>query len=67
MTKDSYRHSLEMPLDAALNFIVAKEGEMTVKQGMPGDGKELAILLRANIGQAWAGTRRSSADRQAAD
>ena len=33
MTKDSYRHSLEMPLDAALNFIVAKEGEMTVKQG----------------------------------
>jgi feruloyl-CoA hydratase/lyase len=33
MTKDSYRHSLEMPLDAALNFIVAKEAEMTMKQG----------------------------------
>jgi len=33
MTKDAYRHSLEMPLDAALNFSVAKEAEMTVKQG----------------------------------
>ncbi len=33
MTKDAYRHSLEMPLDAALNFIVAKEAEMTMKQG----------------------------------
>ncbi len=33
MTKDAYRHSLEMPLDAALNFIVAKEAEMTIKQG----------------------------------
>lgn len=32
MTKDAYRHSLNMPLDAALNFIVAKEAEMTVKQ-----------------------------------
>jgi feruloyl-CoA hydratase/lyase len=33
MAKDAYRHSLEMPLDAALNFTVAKEAEMTVKQG----------------------------------
>lgn len=33
MTKDAYRHSLEMPLDAALNYIVAKEAEMTMKQG----------------------------------
>jgi trans-feruloyl-CoA hydratase/vanillin synthase len=33
MTKDSYRHSLDMPLDAALNFIIAKEAEMTVRQG----------------------------------
>jgi feruloyl-CoA hydratase/lyase len=33
MIKDAYRHSLEMPLDAALNFIVAKEAEMTVMQG----------------------------------
>jgi feruloyl-CoA hydratase/lyase len=32
MTKDAYRHSLNMPLDAALNFIVAKEAEMTIKQ-----------------------------------
>jgi feruloyl-CoA hydratase/lyase len=33
MTKDAYRHCLEMPLDAALNFTLAKEAEMTVKQG----------------------------------
>jgi trans-feruloyl-CoA hydratase/vanillin synthase len=33
MTKDAYRHSLEMPLDSALNFIVAKEAEMTIMQG----------------------------------
>ena len=33
MTKDAYRHSLEMPLDSALNFIVAKEAEMTMMQG----------------------------------
>jgi trans-feruloyl-CoA hydratase/vanillin synthase len=33
MTKDAFRHSLDMPLDAALNFIVAKEAEMTVMQG----------------------------------
>jgi trans-feruloyl-CoA hydratase/vanillin synthase len=33
MTKEAYRHSLEMPLDPALNFTVAKEAEMTVKQG----------------------------------
>jgi len=33
MTKDAYRHSLDMPLDAALNFSVAKEAEMTMQQG----------------------------------
>lgn len=33
MTKDAYRNSLEMPLDAALNYIVAKEAEMTMMQG----------------------------------
>jgi trans-feruloyl-CoA hydratase/vanillin synthase len=33
MTKDAFRHSLEMPLDAALNYIVAKEAEMTMRQG----------------------------------
>jgi trans-feruloyl-CoA hydratase/vanillin synthase len=32
-TKDGYRFSLEMPLDAALNYSAAKEAEMTLKQG----------------------------------
>lgn len=32
-TKDGYRFSLEMPMDAALNFITAKEAEMTLRQG----------------------------------
>jgi trans-feruloyl-CoA hydratase/vanillin synthase len=32
-TKDGYRFSLEMPMDAALNFAAAKEAEMTHKQG----------------------------------
>lgn len=32
-TKDGYRYSLEMPMDAALNFISAKEAEMTLRQG----------------------------------
>ncbi len=32
-TKDTYRFSIEMPLDAALNFSAAKEAEMTLKQG----------------------------------
>lgn len=32
-TKDGYRFSLEMPLDAALNYSSAKEAEMTLKQG----------------------------------
>ncbi len=33
MTKEAYRHSLDMPLDAALNFIVTKEAQMTMMQG----------------------------------
>lgn len=32
-TKDGYRYSLEMPMDAALNFSAAKEAEMTLRQG----------------------------------
>jgi trans-feruloyl-CoA hydratase/vanillin synthase len=32
-TKDGYRFSLEMPLDAALNYSSAKEAEMTLRQG----------------------------------
>jgi trans-feruloyl-CoA hydratase/vanillin synthase len=32
-TKDGYRFSLEMPMDAALNYSSAKEAEMTLKQG----------------------------------
>jgi trans-feruloyl-CoA hydratase/vanillin synthase len=32
-TKDGYRYSLEMPMYAALNFISAKEAEMTLRQG----------------------------------
>lgn len=32
-TKDGYRFSLEMPMDASLNYITAKEAEMTLRQG----------------------------------
>jgi trans-feruloyl-CoA hydratase/vanillin synthase len=54
MTKDAYRHSLEMPLDAALNFIVAKEAEMTMMQGdawrREGIGDFVAGEYRPGIG-----------------
>lgn len=54
ITKESYRHSLAMPLDAALNFTVAKEAEMTMRQGdawrREGVGDFIAGEYRPGIG-----------------
>jgi len=53
MTKDSFVIP-EMSLDAALNFIVAKEAEMTRSRGDAWRRRESAISSPAITGPAWA-------------